>query len=180
MVMLLAAACGIVVANIYYAQPLIGLIGPDVGLKPRSASLIVSLTQLGYAAGLIFGLAQAAAVTPLAIAVHRFVLLGEARDGYDFNPGDWRFQRFFLFTIALEILGAIPSVGGLLFLAFAPILGSLVMLVLFGRQAGGLLRTSPALAQRLRAAEEVLVPLEAVRDVKRSAIRECFGRCSHT
>jgi hypothetical protein len=85
---------------------------------------------LGYAAGLIFGLAQAAAVTPLAIAVHRFVLLGEARDGYDFNPGDWRFQRFFLFTIALEILGAIPSVGGLLFLAFARILGSLVMLVL--------------------------------------------------
>lgn len=53
MVTLLAAACGIVVANIYYAQPLIGLIGPDVGLGPRAASLIVSLTQLGYAAGLL-------------------------------------------------------------------------------------------------------------------------------
>jgi hypothetical protein len=85
---------------------------------------------LGYVAGVIFGLAQAAAATPLAIAVHRFVLLGEARDSYDFNPGDARFQKFFLFTIALEILGAIPSIGGLLFLAFAPLLGSLVMLVL--------------------------------------------------
>jgi predicted MFS family arabinose efflux permease len=53
MVMLLAAACGIVVANIYYAQPLIGLIGPEVGLGPHAASLIVSLTQLGYAAGLL-------------------------------------------------------------------------------------------------------------------------------
>ncbi len=53
MVMLLASACGIVVANIYYAQPLIGLIGPQVGLGPHAASLIVSLTQLGYAAGLL-------------------------------------------------------------------------------------------------------------------------------
>jgi predicted MFS family arabinose efflux permease len=54
MVILLAVACGIVVANIYYAQPLVGLIGPAVGLGPRSASLIVSLTQIGYAAGLLF------------------------------------------------------------------------------------------------------------------------------
>src|ERR1700688_509772 len=53
MVMLLATACGIVVANIYYAHPLIGLIGPEVGLGPHAASLIVSLTQLGYAAGLL-------------------------------------------------------------------------------------------------------------------------------
>jgi predicted MFS family arabinose efflux permease len=53
MVMLLASACGIVVANIYYAQPLVGLIGPAVGLGARSASFIVSLTQLGYAAGLL-------------------------------------------------------------------------------------------------------------------------------
>src|ERR1700734_2824821 len=53
MVLLLAAACGIVVANIYYAQPLIDMIGPAVGLGPHDASAIVSLTQLGYAAGLL-------------------------------------------------------------------------------------------------------------------------------
>lgn len=53
MVGLLAASCGIVVANIYYAQPLVGLIGPAVGLSAHAASLIVSLTQLGYAAGLL-------------------------------------------------------------------------------------------------------------------------------
>ncbi len=54
MVGLLAASCGIVVANIYYSQPLIGLIGPALQMGPRGESLIVSLTQLGYAAGLIF------------------------------------------------------------------------------------------------------------------------------
>jgi predicted MFS family arabinose efflux permease len=54
MVGLLAVSCGIVVANIYYSQPLVGLIGPALRMGPRGESLIVSLTQLGYAAGLIF------------------------------------------------------------------------------------------------------------------------------
>ena len=54
MVALLAASCGIVVANIYYSQPLLGLIGPALHMRPGAESLIVSLTQLGYAAGLIF------------------------------------------------------------------------------------------------------------------------------
>jgi predicted MFS family arabinose efflux permease len=53
MVTLLATACGIIVANIYYAQPLIGIIAPAVGITIGTASVIVSLTQLGYAAGLI-------------------------------------------------------------------------------------------------------------------------------
>ncbi|MDE2240234.1 MAG: MFS transporter, partial [Rhodospirillales bacterium] len=54
MVGLLAASCGIVVANIYYSQPLIGLIGPALNMQPKVESLIVSLTQLGYAIGLVF------------------------------------------------------------------------------------------------------------------------------
>jgi predicted MFS family arabinose efflux permease len=52
-VFLLAASCGIIVANIYYAQPLIALIGPDIGLGRQTASLVVTLMQLGYAAGLL-------------------------------------------------------------------------------------------------------------------------------
>ncbi|CAO3404429.1 MFS transporter [Azospirillum palustre] len=53
LVLLMALACGVVVANIYYAQPLVGLIGPAVGLSPETASLVVTLTQVGYGAGLI-------------------------------------------------------------------------------------------------------------------------------
>jgi predicted MFS family arabinose efflux permease len=53
LVFLLAASCGMIVANIYYAQPLVGLIAPAIGLGPRTASLIVTLTQLGYACGLL-------------------------------------------------------------------------------------------------------------------------------
>lgn len=54
MVLLFAFCCGAIVANIYYAQPIIGLIAPDIGLTSTMASLIVSLTQIGYALGLFF------------------------------------------------------------------------------------------------------------------------------
>jgi predicted MFS family arabinose efflux permease len=49
-----AVASGLAVANIYYSQPLIGLIAPALGLLPGLAGLIVALTQLGYGAGLLF------------------------------------------------------------------------------------------------------------------------------
>ena len=54
LVVLFAFCCGAIVANLYYAQPIIGLIAPDIGLSPRAAGLIVSLTQVGYALGLFF------------------------------------------------------------------------------------------------------------------------------
>lgn len=54
MVLFLAMSCGIIVANLYYTQPLLGSIGPDLHMSPLAVSLIVSLTQLGYATGLLF------------------------------------------------------------------------------------------------------------------------------
>jgi predicted MFS family arabinose efflux permease len=54
LVLLFALCCGAIVANLYYTQPIIELIAPDVGLSADRASLIVSLTQIGYALGLLF------------------------------------------------------------------------------------------------------------------------------
>ncbi|CAI6084211.1 MFS transporter [Cohnella sp. JJ-181] len=51
---LLAAACGLIVANLYYAQTLVGPIGAATGLSAAAAGLIVTLTQIGYVAGLLF------------------------------------------------------------------------------------------------------------------------------
>lgn len=50
---LLAAACGIIVANIYYAQPLAGPIAQSLGLDPAATGLVVTLTQVGYGIGLL-------------------------------------------------------------------------------------------------------------------------------
>jgi predicted MFS family arabinose efflux permease len=52
--MLLAVACGVIVANIYYAQPLAGPIGHALGLSVGATGLIVTLTQIGYGLGLLF------------------------------------------------------------------------------------------------------------------------------
>ncbi|RZM28944.1 MAG: MFS transporter [Sphingomonas sp.] len=52
--LLMAVACGAMVANLYYAQTLIETIGPDIGLSPGLAGAIVTLTQLGYGLGLAF------------------------------------------------------------------------------------------------------------------------------
>jgi predicted MFS family arabinose efflux permease len=49
---LLAVSCGMLAANIYYAQPLIALIAPSIGLDDRAASIIVTFTLGGYCAGL--------------------------------------------------------------------------------------------------------------------------------
>lgn len=50
---LLATACGLIAANIYYAQPLIGPISASLGLSPAAAGLIVTVTQIGYGAALL-------------------------------------------------------------------------------------------------------------------------------
>ncbi len=54
MVLLLAVASGLIVANLYYAQPLVGPISQATGLDPGAAGLIVTLTQVGYCLGLAF------------------------------------------------------------------------------------------------------------------------------
>lgn len=54
LIFLLALACGILIANIYYAQPLLETICQDLHLSLKSAGLIATFTQLGYVAGLLF------------------------------------------------------------------------------------------------------------------------------
>ena len=54
MTLLLAFACGLIAANLYYAQPVAGPIGAALGLSPGATGLIVTLTQVGYGIGLLF------------------------------------------------------------------------------------------------------------------------------
>ena len=52
-ILLMAVACGTMVANLYYAQTLIDVIGPEIGMSAGVAGLITTLTQLGYGLGII-------------------------------------------------------------------------------------------------------------------------------
>ncbi|WP_405107894.1 MFS transporter [Paenibacillus sp. FSL K6-1217] len=51
---LLAVSCGLIVANLYYTQTLVGPIGQAIHLSAGATGLIVTLTQIGYVAGLLF------------------------------------------------------------------------------------------------------------------------------
>lgn len=54
MLWLMAVLSGLVIANNYYNQPLLGLIAADFGVSESSVSKIAVLTQIGYACGLLF------------------------------------------------------------------------------------------------------------------------------
>ncbi len=54
LIFILAIACGGIVANLYYAQTLIATIGSYLNINLELAGLIVTLTQIGYCAGLLF------------------------------------------------------------------------------------------------------------------------------
>jgi len=53
LVFVLAAATGVSVANLYYAQPLLDTLGRAFGVAGGGAGLIISVTQIGYALGLV-------------------------------------------------------------------------------------------------------------------------------
>lgn len=54
LIFLLAISCGAVVANIYYAQPIIQFISADLHISSNFSGLLTTLTQIGYGAGLFF------------------------------------------------------------------------------------------------------------------------------
>lgn len=64
LVLIMAIATGLAVANIYYAQPLLDTLGRTFGVPTHTAGLIVTVTQVGYALGLVF-------VVPLGDLVER-------------------------------------------------------------------------------------------------------------
>jgi predicted MFS family arabinose efflux permease len=52
MVVLFAVACGVSVANLYYAQPVLDNIARSLGTGAGTAGLVVTFAQIGYAVGL--------------------------------------------------------------------------------------------------------------------------------
>ena len=53
LVLLLAISCGVTVANLYYAQPLLSLLRKDFDVGPAAAGALITVTQLGYASGMV-------------------------------------------------------------------------------------------------------------------------------
>jgi predicted MFS family arabinose efflux permease len=73
---IIAAACGLLIANIYYAQPLTRLIAGALGLPPQLRGLLVTAPLAGYGLGLLL-------IVPLGDLAEnrRLVLLLTAAEG---------------------------------------------------------------------------------------------------
>jgi predicted MFS family arabinose efflux permease len=65
---LLAVACGLSVANVYYAQPLLDRIGGGLGIRAADLGLVTTVTQAGYLLGLVL-------IVPLGDLVNRRTLI---------------------------------------------------------------------------------------------------------
>jgi len=79
----IAVAIGTLVANLYYAQPLIGAIGPEIGVSPDLAGSMVSVTQIGYGFGLFFlvslsDLVESKRLILITLSITAFSLVGMA------------------------------------------------------------------------------------------------------
>jgi predicted MFS family arabinose efflux permease len=99
LVVLLAVACGITVANLYYAQPLLGLIASSLHVGEGAAATVVTVTQIGYAIGLLF-------VLPIGDLVENRVLVTRILGAT---------------AAALVVAGLAPNFG--IFLAFCVLVG---------------------------------------------------------
>lgn len=105
MTMIFAVAGGLSVANVYYAQPLLAAMAQDFGIGTASIGIVVTVTQIGYALGLIF-------ITPLGDILDRRRLIT---------------VQSVLLSVALIAAGLASSVG--LFMAAMIAVGLLSVLV---------------------------------------------------
>ncbi len=112
LLVVMAVAVGIIVANLYYLQPLLHQVRHDFAVSTASASALMTLAQLGYAAGLAF-------LVPLGdlVARRRLVVLDFLAAGVVMALGAVA-HSFVLFAVCTFIIGVV-SVGGQIIVPFA-------------------------------------------------------------
>lgn len=129
----LAVACGLTVANLYYAQPLLGLIGSTFGTDHGTTAIVVTATQLGYAAGLAFVLPLGDVLANRSLAWRMLLVTSAALVGIAFAPS---FAAF----VALSVLVGVTSVVAQILVPFAATLAPPAQRGAFvGRVMSGLL-----------------------------------------
>jgi len=106
--LVLAFACGTTVANLYYGQPLLAEIAMAFEVSEGSAALVVTLTQLGYAAGLALLMPLGDLVENRALASRTLVFTALALLTAAFAPG------FGVFLAAAVLIGVTSVVAQIL------------------------------------------------------------------
>jgi hypothetical protein len=91
------------IAFVLYLVMSLAISAINVNAYALVGSLWLSMISIGAS------IVQAVLLAPLAIAVHRFVLLGEKANRYPLEPKNSRYLRFIGFAMLVKILWLIPS-----------------------------------------------------------------------
>jgi predicted MFS family arabinose efflux permease len=106
--LLLAIACGLTAANLYYAQPLAGPISAALGLSSKATGLIVTMTQIGYGLGLLLIVPLGDLIENRRLTLILLAIAGLALLGVGFSTQPLPFLMFSLFigigTVAVQVL----------------------------------------------------------------------------
>jgi predicted MFS family arabinose efflux permease len=111
LITVLAVATGALVANLYYAQPLVRSIGPAIGIDPALTGSIVGVTQIGYGVGLFFLVSLADLVDNKRLVLTLLALTTCGLLGVGFATGG---TVFFLASVTVGVC----SVGAQILLPF--------------------------------------------------------------
>ena len=112
LVVLIAVATGAVVANLYYAQPLLHQVARSFHSGPTSASTVITATQVGYAAGLLLIVPLGDLHPRRSLATLLFLLSAVALVACALAPTLW------FFALASVLVGG-ASVAGQVMIPFA-------------------------------------------------------------
>lgn len=107
-ILVLAIGCGATVANLYYAQPLLAAIASAFRVSEGSAELVVTLTQLGYALGLVLVLPLGDLLENRALAWRTLLVTAAALFAAGLAPG------YGLFLVMSVLVGATSVVAQVL------------------------------------------------------------------
>jgi predicted MFS family arabinose efflux permease len=112
LVVLIAVATGAVVANLYYAQPVLHQVARSFHSGPGPTSSIITATQIGYAAGLLLVVPLGDLHPRRALVTRLFCLAAVALVACALSPTLW------IFGLASVAVGA-ASVAGQVMIPFA-------------------------------------------------------------
>ena len=111
LVMLMAIAIGIIVANLYYLQPLLHQVRSGFHVSTASTSLLITLIQTGYVIGLFFILPLGDLFVRRNLIVTIFVIAAAAMAGASF-------VHSFAFFAVLTVVIGLSSVAGQIIIPF--------------------------------------------------------------
>jgi predicted MFS family arabinose efflux permease len=106
-ILVLAVGTGLAVANIYYSQPLLAPIGSGFGVGQGSTTLVVTLTQLGYALGLVVLLPLGDLLENRALASRTLLVTAAALVAAGLSP---YFGMFLLMSVLVGVTSVVAQI----------------------------------------------------------------------